>query len=75
MKISIICFNILIYVNANLLTIVNNSSDMNIIIVIILIIKIVIVVLEYKIDLSRLIVTELDNNNKISDKVSIKKFF
>ena len=35
--------------------------------------KIVIVALEYKIDLSRLKVVELDNNNKINDVVNINK--
>jgi hypothetical protein len=33
--------------------------------------KIVIVALEYKIDLSRLKVIELDNNNRINDRISI----
>ena len=35
--------------------------------------KIVVVALEYKIDLSRLKVIELDNNNKINDMVNMSQ--
>jgi hypothetical protein len=35
--------------------------------------KIVIVALEYKIDLSRLKVIELDNNNKINDMITMSQ--